>query len=138
MNHPPLCRSPIVRSRVRRIDGQSFAFLHHRFLREGFLQSLGSDELLLYLTLVLAADRDGLSFYSHRRLCALLQMKPEQYLPAREALVRKDLIAVDGARVQVLSLPPEPVQIERRPMARQDQASACHAVLAALAASDPK
>jgi hypothetical protein len=124
---------------VRRIDGQSFAFIHHRFLRDGFLISLTDYELRLYLTLVLAADRDGVSFYSHRRLCAVLQMSPDVYLRAREALVRKDLIAVDGARVQVLSLPPHPVQFEPpTTMSTKERAAACHAILAALANPDPK
>lgn len=126
-------RQPIVRARLRRIDG-SFGFIPHRFLRDGFLQSLTADELRLYLMLVLVADRDGLSFYSHRRLSAVLEMSPETYLQAREALGRKDLIAADGARVQVLSLPPEPVQVEPRPMPRRDQAAACGAIVAALAA----
>ena len=127
-------RQPIVPARLRRIDG-SFAFLPHRFLRDGFLQSLAADELRLYLMLVLAADRDGLSFYSHRRLSAVLQMSPETYLQARDALLRKDLIAADGVLVQVLSLPPEPVQVEPRPMARRDQAAACGSIVAALAAA---
>ena len=130
-------RQPIVRARLRRIDG-SFGFIPHRFLRDGFLQSLTADELRLYLMLVLVADRDGLSFYSHRRLSAVLEMSPETYLQAREALLRKDLIAADGARVQVLSLPPKPVQVELRPMAHRDQAAACEAVLAALALDAPK
>jgi hypothetical protein len=53
-----LHRSPIVHGRLRRIGG-SFAFIPHRFLRDGFLQSLCGDEPRLYLMLVLAADRDG-------------------------------------------------------------------------------
>lgn len=133
----PLERPPLVPARLRRIDG-SFAFLPHRFLRDGFLTSLTADELRLYLVLVLAADRDGLSFYSHRRLCAALQMSPEAYLQAREGLLRKDLIVAHGARVQVLSLPPEPVHLRPRTMPRSDQASACQAVLAALASDAPK
>lgn len=127
-----LDRLPIVPARLRRIDG-SFGFIPHRFLRGGFLQSLTADELRLYLILVLAADRNGLSFYSHRRLCVALQMSHETYLQARDALLRKDLVAADGARVQVLSLPPEPVLIQPCPMPRHDQASACQAILAALA-----
>ena len=59
-------------------------------------------------------------------------------LQAREALLRKDLIAVDGARLQVLSLPPEPVHVEPRPMPRRDQAAACRALIAGLATDAPK
>jgi hypothetical protein len=124
-------RQPIAPARMRRIDG-SFAFLPHRFLRDGFLQSLPDDELRLYLVLVLAADRDGISFYSHRRLCEVLGIPPERYLQSRDSLERKDLIATDGARVQVLSLPPQPRALQHRPMSRRDQASACQAILDAL------
>lgn len=138
MCHNTPRRSPIVPSRVRRIDGQSFAFLHHRFLRDGFLQSLNSDELRLYLMLVLAADRNGISFYSHGRVCAVLQMLPDDYLRARQALVCKDLIAVEGASAQVLSLPPQPVQLESPRIPNEQHAAACQTLLAALAASDRK
>ena len=58
-------------SRVRTITG-SFAFIEHRFLRGGFFQRLSHHELLLYLFLVLAADRQGLSFYSYDAICSLL------------------------------------------------------------------
>lgn len=124
-------RQPIVPSRLRRIDG-SFGFIPHRFLREGFLQSLTDDELRLYVVLVLVADRQGHSFYSHDRLRALLAMSADAYLHAREALRRKDLIAEDGVRVQLLSLPAQPVQLAGPTMSRSQQASACQALLATL------
>jgi hypothetical protein len=93
---------------VRSIGGQSFAFLPHRFLREGFLASLAPDELRLYLLLVLAADRNGLSFYHYDSLCSLLELPLETYIRARNALIDKDLIAFDGTRFQILSLPDTP------------------------------
>jgi hypothetical protein len=93
---------------VRRIDG-SFAFVPHRFLREGFFVSLTPDELRLYALLVLAADRNGISFYHYDSICSLLAVPLEVYLDARNALIRKDLIAFDGTRFQVLSLPARPV-----------------------------
>lgn len=133
----PIDRHPIVPARLRRIQG-SFGFIPHRFLRDGFLQSLSADELRLYIMLVLVADRDGFSFYSHRRLATALEMSPDTYLHAREALLRKDLIAADGVRVQLLSLPLQPVLLESRPMLRREQASACQAFLATLAADAPK
>lgn len=130
-------RPPIAPGRMRRIDG-SFAFMPHRFLRDGFLQSLTSDELRLYLMLVLAADRDGISFYSHRRICSVLELSTDAYLQARESLLRKDLIAAEGVRVQVLSLPEEPVVVEPRPLPRRDQVAACEAILARLATGERK
>ena len=101
-------RAPIVAARVRSIAGHSFAFLPHRFLREGFFASLAPDQLRLYLLLVLAADRTGLSFYHYDSICSLLEIPLEVYVRARNALIDKDLIAFDGTRFQVLSLPDQP------------------------------
>lgn len=109
MERSPISRAPIRPDRVRRIDGQSFAFLPHRFLRDGFLSSLSPDEQRLYLFLVLAADRDGISFYSCDRIGSILGMVLDDYIEARNGLLAKDLIAFDGARFQVLSLPRTPV-----------------------------
>ena len=101
-------RAPIRPERVRSIGGHSFAFLPHRFLRDGFFASLRPDELRLYVLLVLAADRNGLSFYHYDSICSLLEISLESYLRARNALNTKDLIAFDGTRFQVLSLPERP------------------------------
>ncbi|MGA2402042.1 MAG: hypothetical protein ABSG91_10075 [Syntrophobacteraceae bacterium] len=95
--------------RVRRIEG-SFAFVEHRFLRDGFWVSLSHDELLLYLLLIMAADRAGLSYYGYDKLCTLLCLPVDEYIVARNALMDKDLIAFDGRLFQVLSLPPKPVR----------------------------
>jgi len=96
--------------RVRRIDG-GFSFIPHRFLTAGFLKSISQHELLLYVFLILAADRYGLSYYSYERICSLLHMTVEQYTAARNALIEKDLIAFDGTLFQVLSLPSRPTQL---------------------------
>jgi hypothetical protein len=95
--------------RIRHIDG-GFSFIPHRFLTDGFLEALSWQELLLYIFLVLAADHYGLSFYSDGRICLLLHMTAEQYTAARDALIKKDLIAFDGMLFQVLSLPSGPRQ----------------------------
>ena len=94
--------------RIRRIDG-GFSFIPHRFLTDGFLAGLPPQELLLYEFLVLAADRYGLSYYSDDRICSLLQLSTEQYITARDGLIKKDLIAFDGTLFQVLDLPPKPL-----------------------------
>ena len=94
--------------RVRRIDG-GFSFIPHRFLAKGFLASLGQKELLLYLFLILAADRYGLSFYSHERICSLLHLRVDEYVAARDSLINKDLLAFDGTLFQVLELPQHPL-----------------------------
>jgi hypothetical protein len=94
--------------RVRNIAG-SFAFIEHRFLRDGFLVSLHHNEMLLYFFLVLAADRYGLSFYAYDKICSLLRITVEDYIEARDQLMEKDLIAFNGELFQVLSLPKQPV-----------------------------
>jgi hypothetical protein len=97
-------KRPLIAHRVRTIRG-SFAYIEHRFLRDGFFGSLSQHELLLYFFLVLVSDRNGLSFYSYDKICSLLEMDIDDYLEARNQLIEKDLIAFDGRLFQVLSLP---------------------------------
>ena len=104
-----ITKKVLIANRIRRIDG-GFSFIPHRFLTDGFLKALSQQELLLYIFLVLAADRYGLSFYSYDRICSSLRMSLEQYTAARDGLVEKDLIAFDGTLYQLLSLPVSPTQ----------------------------
>jgi hypothetical protein len=142
MPRPTISREPIVASRVRSSKGQTFAFLPHRFLRDGFFCSLCSDELRLYVFLVLAADRDGISFYGFERICAVLEIDIDDFLLARDSLIRKDLVAFDGRRFQVLSLPDKPVHTPTPPlltptqMADDDPATVRQAILDSLADAD--
>ena len=105
-----LLRAPIVPERIRGIDvdGGGFAFVSNRFLRQGFFASLRANELRLYVLLVLAADRRGLSFYHYDTICSLLEMTLDDYVAALRGLIEKDLVAHDGSRFQVLSLPEAP------------------------------
>ncbi len=96
--------------RVRCIDG-GFSFIPHRFLTDGFLQALSQKELLLYLFLVLASDRHGLSYYAYDNICSLLRLTVEDYIEARNSLLQKDLIAFDGTLYQVLDLPLKPFTV---------------------------
>ncbi len=95
---------PLLPKRVRKIRG-SFAFVEHRFLRAGFMASLGKDELSLYFFLVMAGNREGLSYYSYDKICLMLKMYLDDYILARDGLIDKNLIAFDGYLFQVLSLP---------------------------------
>ncbi len=106
--------------RVRRITS-SFAFIEHRFLRDGFWESLSHHELLLYVFLILAADRNGVSYYSYDKICLLLRISTDEYLNARNALIDKDLIASDGYFFQLLSLPEKPVNQPLRLLKSQQQ-----------------
>jgi hypothetical protein len=90
--------------RVRKIKG-GFSFVPHRFLTDGFLAALDPADALLYLFLILAADRNGLSFYGYDAICNLLKLPLEQYIQAKDGLIEKDLIAFNGTIFQVLELP---------------------------------
>jgi hypothetical protein len=103
----------LVQSRIRRIDG-GFNFIPHRFLTDGFLASLDQPEILLYLFLILVSDRNALSFYSYDAICTFLYITVDEYIEARDSLMKKDLIAFDGTLFQVLDLPKEPVQRKQR------------------------
>ncbi|MCJ7541253.1 MAG: hypothetical protein MUO88_16515 [Desulfobacterales bacterium] len=107
-------------NRVRRITG-SFAFIEHCFLRNGFWESLTHYELLLYLFLILAADRNGVSYYSYDKIYSLLRISLDEYLNARNALIDKDLIAFDGYFFQVLSLLEKSVNQSLRLLKSQQQ-----------------
>ncbi len=101
-------RDLILPQRVRSIGKDGFCFVPNRFLQEGFFAALNADELLLYFLLVLAGDRNGVSWYHYDTLCVLLRMPVEQYLTARNSLIQKNLVAFDGTRFQVLELPSSP------------------------------
>ncbi len=113
-------RSPIIAERVRRIEG-GFCFVPHRFLHQGFFASLNQEELLLYFFLVLAGDRNGISFYCHDKICSLLFLRNDEYLFARNCLIEKDLIAFDGRRFQVLSLPEKPRHRPAHPLCTTEE-----------------
>jgi len=71
--------------------------------------------------LVLASDRQGISFYGFDRICSVLTMCLDDFLEARNGLMAKDLIAFDGIRFQVLSLPAKPVQNVNRALQSPQQ-----------------
>lgn len=78
--------------RVRRITG-SFAWIDHRLLRNGCLARLTLEDVAVYVFLVLAADREGVSFYRKERICAALAISWNQFETARSRLVESGLIA---------------------------------------------
>ena len=117
-------KDPILHQRIRKIQG-SFAWIPHSFLRNGFWSSLTHHELLLYLFLVLAADRLGISYYSFDKICSLLGVNTDEYILARNQRIDKDLIAFDGHLFQVLSLSenlkptvPQPISSKKEMMLR--------------------
>lgn len=112
-------RTPVRPDRIRRIE-RGFATIPNRFLHAGFFAALSHAERSLYFFLVLAGDRNGVSFYAYDRICSTLEMTPDDYVLVRNALIDKDLVAFDGTRFQVLSLPPQPVALHRSPLVTRD------------------
>lgn len=108
----PFHRAPPRPDRVRRID-RGFAVIPNRFLHDGFFASLDHLERSLYFFLVTAGDTNGVSFYGPDKICATLEVSLDDYIAARNSLITKDLVAFDGTRLQVLSLPSAPVFLER-------------------------
>jgi hypothetical protein len=94
--------------RIRIIRG-SFAWIDHRFLRQGFDQGLSRLEKLFYFVLIAVSNYDGVSFYSDERLAEILDLRHAHELTgARDELVARDLIAFKERVYQVLDLPSEP------------------------------
>jgi len=80
--------------RVRKIQ-QSFAWIDHRLLRYGYLPVMTQTDQSLYLFLVLAADRNGVSFYRKEKICDRLGLDFHEFEVARDRLIDMRLIAFE-------------------------------------------
>jgi hypothetical protein len=123
--------------RIRTNEG-SFAYIPHRFLRGGFFSACTVLERSLYLLLVLAADRRGVSFYSRESMAERNGLRLEQVFRALEGLEAKNLVACKGSFVQVLSLPPSPTLMVERNEVRREPVSVAEALHAFALEMDSK
>ena len=89
--------------RIRRVP-KRFSWVDHRLIKDGYVKRCGVVELALYLILVTVGDRNGVSFYSDRSLCALLNILPGELCSARNRLQKLGLIAWEVPFYQILSL----------------------------------
>ena len=80
--------------RVRKIE-KTFAWIDHRVLRNGFLPVMTPEDQSLYLFLVLAADRNGVSFYRKEKICDCLGLDFQQFEVAKDRLIGMKLIAFE-------------------------------------------
>jgi hypothetical protein len=78
--------------KVRRIE-QSFAWIDHRLLRNGFLEAMTHQDQALYLFLALVSDRHGVSFYRKEKICDALGLDWGEFEVARDRLIELGLIA---------------------------------------------
>ena len=74
-------------ARARRIE-KSFAWIDHRLLRNGYLPVMTLQDQALYLFLILAADRHGVSFYRKEKICDALGLDWPEFEMARDRLIR--------------------------------------------------
>ena len=52
----------------------SFAWIDHRLMRNGFIETMTHQDMALYLFLVLAADKNGVSFYRKEKICQAVSL----------------------------------------------------------------
>ena len=91
---PRISRPKIIPdpARLRRIAG-SFGWVDHRLLRDGHLEQIGPPQMALYLFLILAADRNGVSYYRLERICKVVGFSEDEFHAARDRLLERGLIA---------------------------------------------
>lgn len=89
LTRPKLIPDP---SHIRSIRG-SFGWIDHRLLQDGHLSRMGLGEIALYVFLVLAADRFGVSYYRGEHICKLLGLSADEFAHARARLLERGLIA---------------------------------------------
>jgi len=83
---------------IRRIQ-QSFAWIDHRLIRDGYLQVMTHEDLALYVFLILVADCNGVSFYRKEKICDLTSLDFNQFEIARDRLLDMKLIAFEAYSV---------------------------------------
>ena len=104
---PPVEKRILDPARVRRIrDG--FSWVDRRFVRDGWIERLDRNAILLYLFLVCVADSNGLSYWSDRRTAATLRLTPDALEVARASLLEHGLVAHEAPLYQVLALADAP------------------------------
>jgi hypothetical protein len=87
-------RKPVIPEpdRVRKV-AEGFGWLDHRLLREGWLEQMMTSEIAVYVFLVLAADRHGVSFYRREKIARILGLDIAEVARALGLLVKRGLVA---------------------------------------------
>ena len=86
---------------------RSFSWVDHQLLRQGHLAACAATEThapALYLLLLCAADARGLSYYSDKSMCRILNLDTHRLQQARTVLIQTGLIAWRAPYHQVLGL----------------------------------
>lgn len=112
-----ITKEPIDPDHVRSIPPEGFSWIDRRFIREGFMEHLPRNALLLYLFLVAVSDARGLSFYADTTVSTLLKLSRDELLDARAGLLSRKLVLYRSPLYQVLPLPEKCRAPERPPPA---------------------
>jgi len=83
---------------IRNIKG-SFGWVDHRLMRNGFIKTMTHQDTVLYLFLVLVADKNGVSFYRKEKICEAVSLDFSQFEIAKDRLINMKLIAFESYSV---------------------------------------
>ncbi|MFQ5452496.1 MAG: hypothetical protein ACE5DQ_02950 [Candidatus Paceibacterota bacterium] len=84
--------------KIRNIKG-SFAWIDHRLMRNGFMETMTHPDIVLYLFLILVADKNGVSFYRKEKICEAISLDFSQFEIAKDRLINMKLVAFEGYSV---------------------------------------
>ncbi len=101
-------KEPIDPTRIRTVPREGFSWIDRRFVREGFIDRLPQEAILLYFFLTAVSDSQGLSFYADPTMGKLLKLDAEALSQSRARLVAADLILYRHPIFQVLPLRQKP------------------------------
>jgi len=83
----------------KRIIIGSFAWIDHRLMRNGFMETMAHQDIVLYLFLILVADKNGVSFYRKEKICEAVSLDFSQFEIARDRLINMKLVAFENYSV---------------------------------------
>ena len=96
-------KRPLSLAKLRTVPSQ-FSWVDQRLVRERYSDQLNHEACTLYLFLVTVADAQGLSYYADPSLCQRLSLTSTALHQARQALIRRGLVAYQHPLYQVLAL----------------------------------
>ncbi len=100
---------------IRTIPSEGFSWIDRRFIREGFIDPLSREAVLLYFFLTAVSDARGLSFYADPTISKLLKINAEELTQSRQRLIDRNLILYRYPIYQALPLPKKPSSVGARP-----------------------
>jgi hypothetical protein len=101
-------KEPIDPARLRIVPRGGFSWIDRRFVREGFVDRLSGEAILLYFFLVAVSDARGLSFYADPTLAKILKLDQDDLTRARAFLLGAGLVLYRYPLYQVLPVPERP------------------------------